>query len=381
MVVAALLLMQTLQLVLRPRNWILDVEWTISNYLASMVLYGPLVCFLAAWIGAQDAKSAWIFRINLYRTPVIRSLRFTVIAVAVFLSILIGIVAFVPPWDGQSITSEHLGGVGISCIAIAGYSFFGWAWGYRHGTSWTWSLAVVISFVVTLGLWINGFESVIRFDLGMAGPYLVAYNHPAELLRVSTWLLVIGISILYSVNLRVDGHTKAVNLCLTLSLVLLLITSLHTKTFVSRSEKWVCDSDRIEVCVLEQNQRFLDEVDRFVRKSAIAMQLSSMDKTSKSIKIDVIHPNLINGSSVDAELVSKYLAMAWPLCKSQQVDLFSLPPRQIDRVSQLHEWIFASVAPNYKQQTKLDSSLPKFPIGDPNALLELQTRLKVLPSC
>jgi len=377
----SLFLMQALQLALRKQNWVLDVEWTISNYLASMVLYGPLVAALAAWTGARDAKSAWLSRINLYRTPIVRCISFSAIAVSTFLSILLVIVAVVPSWEGQSITGAELRGIGISCMAIAGYSFFGWAWGYRHSTNWTWSLAAVISFVATMLLWINGFESIIRFDLGMAGPYLVSYNPVAETLRLATWMLVITLSILYAVNLRLDAITKVVGMCLAVSLVLLLGTSLHTKTFLPRSEEWLCHKGNVKVCVLKQNRRFLDEIASTVAKSAIAAQLASSGRVSNTLKIDVIQPEVLDSSHTDRELLSKYLEMVWPLCQPQQFDLFSLPAKQFDQVTQIHGWISSSVEPDYRQQADLNTTLPNFPIGSPEALSELQRRLRELPSC
>ena len=377
----SLLLMQALQLALRKQNWVLDVEWTISNYLASMVLYGPLVSGLAAWVGARDSKSEWLSRINLYRTPIFRCIGFSAIAVSTFLSILIVPLAVVPSWEDQSITGAELRGVGISCIAIAGYSFFGWAWGYRHAKNWTWSLAAVISFLATLGLWMNGFESVIRFDLGMAGPYLVTFNPVAEILRSGTWLLVIATSLLYAVKTRIDTTSKAVGICLSASLVLLLVTSLHTKTFISRSQEWVCQDKVLEVCVLKQNQRFLDHLATTAQESAIAMQLANATRASKRIEIDVVTPDLMTRSHLDEALASKYLAMVWPLCHPEQTDLFSLPAAKFDQVAQLHGWITASTEPDYQQQAKLNSSLPKFPIGRHESLDELQKRLRALPAC
>lgn len=386
---ALFLVLQSVHLVVRPSEWLLDPRWAIDNYAFSLIFLGPAVAGCAAWQGRLFARGRWIGR----RSPrrYLGSLLVPVVALGelVFLAGLVSAVVVTVLTGAPFIV--HLSDVISVLVAFLGIAAYGTA-GFAVGSAWpnpvVAAAAALTSFSLTLAAWIVGLEILVRFGGASGGVLGLDLRWQVHVIQVLFWLLITGLSLLAAI--RRVASTRLLSPLSVLLVVLLVGTAVTSSSvrglFVQSEVPWTCDGSNPARCVPETYRRFLDDLEFFPAPAAVAADIvASAATTASAWRLDdgLLFAQLRAGRGSDAEwyLVNDLQLLYWPGCmRDLSLILSEAQQRAVDAI---YAWSnFAGRSQSSAGDVSwTDSGVPLYPAGSAQARDFLGRQLAQLPAC
>lgn len=390
---ATLIAFQLAHLFLRDSAWVLDVRWASSQYLFSIILFGPALSGIAAEQGRQAAKSNWILR----SSPIQGTLAWLSAPLRIGLTVFLGgwvSVIFIALVNGATWTltlatllNLFSATIGVAALAAVGFAL-GTLWGHRLVAA----LAVLVTFAVMVVGWTGANPSLVWFGGAPAGVAGAEQSTSATLLRICFSVLVIAIAAFITV--RRAGLTPPSVGFASLLIVTLIVAMLATQTQPIKIGpiSWKCDSGVVEVCVPAQYERTMPAVSSWIDSSQVVKALAASNNVSTVLRIDdeLLLAN-VNKYGVDNAEVKERLSVTLarlfaPNC-FQLEDSPALNEEQSVAFGKLSGWVDHEVM---GRQLLLDQygiddvsilGIPDSPIGTPEVTQFLHQNLELLPPC
>ncbi|PJI84863.1 hypothetical protein [Luteimicrobium subarcticum] len=388
---AALVALQVAQILGRSHAAWIDVRWAWSQYLFSLVMFGPLAAAGGAWQGRALIQAGWLARIRPWRGAWLFIAPVTALALTVFLGGLVAQFALcvVTGAPVDLLVADSVDGV-IAVVGVVTYVLAGAAIGAALRWRVVVPLAAGAAFGLTMWAWIAGMDVLVKFG-GATGGLTGYATRPGQQLVRLAFLLVVAAGCALVVRERLGwsrGTRRGVVGAVVAVAVLFGIAGSVDDELRAVPVAWACAGKEPTVCVPGTAKRFLPDLMTAVDRQGLAHQVvTASPRTATTLRItdDLLLARVARvGAAPDREVgarigieVSNRLMAPYCLSSESPESWWSNPA-----VEQLGTWISYYTSRDADDvTTPADAGIPDAPIGSPAATTFLATTLAQLPPC
>ena len=389
---AAMVLVQVAHMAFRQRLWTIDTEWAVSEYLFSMIFFGPLVAALAAWQGRALSRSSWLMRGHPQRATRDFIGPLLALAFAVFISGLVATTLIALRTGAPlSLAPGSLADVAIALLAIAGYGSTGLALGFRAPFKATPAGVLALTFAVTLAGWVLGLESVFRFGGATGGVVGIEIADPVRCLRVCFWLALTLTALAWVQKALAPSRARSTVAVVSAAALLssMIVGTTFDTVYSATRVTWACAGEGPEVCVPQKFTFLMDRLDAAVRDQGIpSLLVEASSHTRRVLEVSDVFtfaalaaaPGDARDSEVRLRVGIDSQAMFAPGClPATQAAL--LTADQQATAEALFNWIMRESAYTGSIESDPGDGLPRGGVDSDAARAWVSQNLDALPSC